>query len=96
MNNEFKSIAEIINSSKELTHIKNLLEDKQIEKDFFYLFPELKTLVKSVKSSGKTLMIKVEIPALRTELKFRETEIIKKINDFYKSERINRLKFSTK
>jgi hypothetical protein len=96
MNSDFKSIAEAINSSPELSHIKKLIDERSVEQDFFEIFPEFKQLVKSVKFSKDTLKISVENPALRNELKFHEAEVIKRINDFYKSEKVKRIQFSNK
>lgn len=96
MNNDFKSLEEVFNNSPELMHLKKLVEEHNVEGDFFTIFPELKTLVKSVKFSKHTLKMYVEIPSLRSELKFRETEIIQKINNFYKSDKVKRIQFSNK
>lgn len=96
MNNDFKSLEDVINSSPELVHIKKLIDDHSVEKDFFLIFPELKNLIKSVKFNKNSLKICVEIPSLRTELKFRESEIIEKINSFYKSDKVKRIQFSNK
>lgn len=96
MTNEFKSIADIINSTPELVHIKKIIEEKNIEQDFYKIFPELKLMVKSVKYSKNILKLSIENSALRTELKFRETEIIKKINDYYQNEKVKRIQFSNK
>ena len=40
------------------------------------------------------LKLKVENAVWRSELKFREREIVEKINNFYKEERIKGIKFS--
>lgn len=96
MTNEFKSIADIINSTPELVHIKKIIEEKNIEQDFYKIFPELKLMVKSVRYSKNILKLSIENSALRTELKFRETEIIKKINDYYQNEKVKRIQFSNK
>ncbi len=96
MNSDFKSLEDVFNSSPELVHIKKLIEDHTIEKDFFVIFPELKNLVKSVKFTKNNLKIYVEIPSLRNELKFQESEIIKKINSFYKNDKVKRIQFSNK
>ena len=96
MNSDFKSLEEVVNSSPELVHIKKLIEGHNVEKDFFQIFPELKPLIKSVKFSKNTLKMRVEIPSLRNELKFRESEIIEKINNFYKSQKVKRIQFSNK
>lgn len=96
MNSDFKSLEEALNSSPELIHIKKLVDEHNVEKDFFLIFPELKPLIKSVKFTKNVLKMSIEIPSLRNELKFRETEIIEKINNFYKSDKVRRIQFSNK
>jgi len=96
MSSDFRSIEEIVNSSTELIHIKKYVEEYNVAKDFFIIFPELKPLIKSVKFSKSTLKMSVEIPSLRNELKFRESEIIEKINNHYKTEKVKRIQFSNK
>lgn len=96
MNNDFKSLEEVLNSSPELLHIKKLVDEHNVERDFFVIFPELKTLIKSVKFTKNILKMSVEIPSLRNELKFRESEIIEKINNYYKSEKVKKIQFSNK
>jgi hypothetical protein len=41
------------------------------------------------------LKLKVENPAWRSELKFRETEIVEKINNHFKETRINNIRFTS-
>jgi hypothetical protein len=96
MNSDFKSLEEVLNSSPELLHIKRLVDEHNVEKDFFVIFPELKPLIKSVKFTKNILKMSVEIPSLRNELKFRESEIIEKINNFYKSDKVKKIQFSNK
>lgn len=96
MNSDFKSLEEILNSSPELLHIKKLVDEHNVEKDFFVIFPELKSLIKSVKFTKSSLKLSIEIPSLRNELKFRESEIIEKINNFYKTDKVKRIQFSNK
>lgn len=96
MPDSFKSIKEIIESSPELKNIKQLIDDGDIVKDYHKIFPEFKTVVKAVKCIKQTLTLKSDNPTVRNELKFREKEIIEKINSFYKQERVTRIKFSNK
>ncbi|MCX8106626.1 MAG: DUF721 domain-containing protein [Ignavibacterium album] len=96
MPDSFKSLKEIIESTPELKNIKQLIDDGDIIKDFDKIFPELKALVKAIRCSKQVLTLKSDNPAVRNELKFREKEIIEKINSFYKQERITRIKFSNK
>lgn len=96
MPDSFKSIKEILETTPELKNIKLLLEDNDVVKDFQKIFPELKSIVKAVKCDKKMLTLKSDNPSMRNELKFREKEIIDKINSFYNQERITRIKFSNK
>jgi hypothetical protein len=96
MTSDFRSLDDVLNNSPELIHIKNLVEEHNLEIDFYIIFPELKKLVKSVKFSKNTLKLGVENPTLRTELKFRELEILNKMNSFYKNDRFKRIQFSNK
>lgn len=96
MPDSFKSIKEILETTPELKNIKLLLDDNDVVKDFQKLFPELKLIVKAVKCEKKILTLKSDNPSMRNELKFREKEIVDKINSFYNQERITRIKFSNK
>lgn len=96
MPDSFKSLREIIESTPELKNIKQILDDGDIVKDFNKIFPEFKSLVKATKCSKQILTLKSDNPTVRNELKFREKEIIEKINSFYKQERVIRIKFSNK
>lgn len=96
MSDSFKSLKEIIESTPQLKNIKQLIDDGDIVKDFNKIFPELKTVVKAVKCVKQVLTLKSDNPTVRNELKFREKEIIEKINSFYKQERVTRIKFSNK
>lgn len=96
MPDSFKSLKEIIESTPELKNIKQLVEDGDVVNDFNKIFPELRSLVKAVRCTKQILTLKSDNPTVRNELKFREKEIIEKINSFYKQERVIRIKFSNK
>jgi hypothetical protein len=92
----FKSIKEIFNTDPSLSKIKEVINSGDVLIDFEKIFPELKQVVKAISAEKKTLTLKVENAAWRSELKFKENEIIQKINSFYREERINKIKFSAK
>lgn len=96
MPDSFKSIKEILETTPELKNIKMLLDDGDVVKDFHKIFPELKSIVKATNCLKQVLTLKSDNPAVRNELKFREKEIIDKINSFYNQKRIIRIKFSNK
>ena len=96
MYDDFKSIKEVFNNHPELKKIKTIVEENDVVNDFEAIFPDLKKVVKPQKVERGILTLKVENAAWRSELKFKETEIINKINSFYKEERVNKIKFSAK
>jgi len=96
MYDDFKSLKEIFNNHPALKKIKQTINENDVINDFELIFPELKKVVKPVKVEYSTITLKVENAAWRTELKFKETEIIDKINSFYKEKRIIKIKFSAK
>lgn len=50
-------------------------------------------VVVPISCEKKILKLKVENPAWRNELKFMETEITEKINNHFKEQRINQVRF---
>ncbi|HMN49957.1 MAG TPA: DUF721 domain-containing protein [Ignavibacteriaceae bacterium] len=96
MPDDFKSIKEIFNNNPELKKIKETINQNDVINDFELIFPDFKKIVKPVRVENGTLTLKVENASWRTELKFKETEIIEKINSFYKEKRIIKIKFSAK
>jgi hypothetical protein len=96
MYDNFKSIKEVFNTDPDLRIIKLTVEENDVINDFEKIFPDLKKIVKAQKLEHGTITLRVENAAWRTELKFKETEIINKINSFYKENRIRKIKFSSK
>jgi len=90
----FKSLKEVFNKEPELKKIRDVVKSSDIVNDFNKIFPDLEKIVTGVKTNKSTLIIKVENPAWRQELKHREESIIKKINSFYNEERIKQIRFS--
>lgn len=94
MPNGFKSIKDAFNTEPGLKNIRTTVKNYDITNDFNNIFPELAKIVSSVKTNKKTLIIGIENPAWRQELKIQEDSIIKKINSFYKEERIKQIRFT--
>lgn len=90
----FKSLKDVFDKEPELKTIREVVRDGEIENDFQKIFPELKKIVSSVKSGRRMLVIKIENPAWRQELKMQEEHIINKINSFYKEKRIKQIRFT--
>jgi hypothetical protein len=96
MPNGFKSIKDVFNTDPALKDLKNYVYENYVVSDFEKIFPEFFKVASAKTVYKKTLTLKVENAAWRNELKFKENEIIEKINSFYKEERIVKIKFSAK
>jgi hypothetical protein len=92
----FKSIKDVFNSDPALKKIRTVINENEIVNDFEKIFPEFDKVVKAKSVQHSTLTLKVENAAWRNELKFKEKEIIEKINSYYSQERINKIKFSAR
>jgi hypothetical protein len=95
MPDKFVSIKEALQNDPSLTNIKSIVKQSEVVEKFFSVFPEMQKLVKPVRVTKKILMLKVESPVLRNELKFNETLIVEKINKFFNEERISSVRFSS-
>jgi len=96
MPDDFKSIKDVFNNEPSFKKLRSIIGEGDVVNDFETIFPELKKVVKAIKADRGTLTLKSENAAWRQELKFKEKEMLEKINSFYKEERINRIKFSAK
>jgi len=89
----FVSIGEIINNEPGFEKIRNVIKQSDVAIDFPTIFPALDKIAKPVKVEKKVLYLKVENPAWRSELKFQDSIIVGRINNYYKEERIKWIKF---
>jgi hypothetical protein len=89
----FTSIGEIINTEPGFEKLRNVIKQSDVAIDFFKLFPSLEKIAEPVKVEKKVLYLKVENPAWRSELKFQDSLIVRRINEYYQEERIKWIKF---
>lgn len=92
----FKSIRDIFDSEPGLKNIRSTINENDVINDFTTIFPDFIKVTQAIKVQNKTLTLKVENAAWRSELKFKEKEIIDKINSYYGEERITKIKFSAR
>ena len=92
----FKSIKDVFNSDPALKKIRAVINENDVVNEFEKIFPEFNKVAKAKSAQYSTLTLKVENAAWRNELKFKEKEIIEKINSYYGQERINKIKFSAR
>lgn len=89
----FHKISEIFDKEPGLANIRRVLKQSDIVNDFEKIFPDLVKIAEAVKAEKKCIYLRVQNAAWRSELKFREGQIINKINNFYKEERIKYVRF---
>ena len=94
MDKGFLKLSDIINNEPGLKGFRNTMNDLEVLDKFAELFPDLKKIARVSKVERKILFLKVENSVWRSELKFRESVIIDKINSFFGEERIKQIKFS--
>jgi hypothetical protein len=89
----FHKISDVFNSEPGLAGIRKVIKQTDIVNGFEDIFPELVKIAEAVKVEKDCIYLRVPNAAWRSELKFREGQIIKKINNYYKEERIKYVRF---
>ena len=95
MPDRFKSLKDVFKSDPQLKEVRKIVKSADVVVDFYKIFPELKKIVLPQKVTKMYLKIKVDNAVWRSELRFKETEIVNKINKYYNEERIKGIKFSS-
>lgn len=93
MHSNFKSLKEIFEKEPQLKSLRNIINASSVVADFNIIFPEFNKMVFPVKVEKKRLFLNIENSVWRNELKIREKEITKKINNHFKTEIIKWIKF---
>ena len=93
MRSSFTSLKDAFNKEKSLSGIREIVKSCDVTLEFFKIFPGLEKVVAPQSCEKYVLKLKVENPAWRNELKFMESEMIEKVNDFFKEKRINQIRF---
>ncbi|MGD8305966.1 MAG: DciA family protein [Ignavibacteria bacterium] len=94
MTDGFKSLKEVYISDPNLKNVRKIVKSSDVIIDFLKIFPDWEQVVTPVKVDKMFLKLRVENSVLRSELKFKEKEIIDKINQFYNEERVKGIKFT--
>ncbi len=89
----FHKISEIFKNDPGLANIRRTLKQSDIVNDFEKIFPELIKIAEATKVERNCIYLRVQNSVWRSELKFREGQLITKINNFYKEERIKYIRF---
>ena len=93
MHNSFKSLKDVFKKERALSGIREIVNSSDVVVKFYEIFPNLEKIAIPQQCEKKVLRLKVENASWRSELKFMETEMIEKINSFFKEIRINQIRF---
>jgi hypothetical protein len=93
MHSSFKSLKEVFKKERALFGVREIVESADVIVYFYEIFPNLEKIAIPQQCEKKVLKLKVENPAWRNELKFMETEMIEKVNSFFKEKRIIQIRF---
>lgn len=93
MHSSFKSLKEVFKKERALFGVREIVESADVIVYFYEIFPNLEKIAIPQLCEKKVLKLKVENPAWRNELKFMETEMIEKVNSFFKEKRIIQIRF---
>jgi len=93
MHSSFKSLKEVFKIERSFSGMREIVESADVIVHFYEIFSNLEKIAIPLQCEKKVLKIKVENPSWRNELKFMETEMIEKVNSFFKEKRINQIRF---
>jgi hypothetical protein len=88
MAESFKSFGEIFTTEPGLAKIRKMMQQGDVVVEFEKIFPELMKVVVPVRFEKKTLLLKIENAALRSEFKYKESLIIEKINKYFNDDKL--------
>lgn len=93
MPDNFKSFAELFKADPGLAPVRKIIKQSDVVIEFFKVFPEMKKVVRPLKVVKKVLFINVENSILRSELKFKESLMVEKINKYFNEEVVQGIRF---
>ena len=93
MHSSFKSLNDVFKQERALSGVREVVYSADVIVHFYEIFPNLEKIAIPQQCEKKVLKLKVENPSWRNELKFMETEMIEKVNSFFKEKRIIQIRF---
>ncbi len=93
MPNGFVSLSDAFKREPAFEGLRKIINESDVVAEFKKIFPDLEKIAKAVKVEKKVLYLQVENPAWRSELKFKESILVEKVNKYFKDERISKVKF---
>jgi len=95
MPDSFKSLGDVFRREPAFKNLREVVKSSDVVNDFYKIFPDLEKIASAQKVVKMVLKLRVENSNWRSEMKFREKEIIEKINKFYSEERVKKIRFSS-
>ena len=95
MPDNFKSLGDVFRKEPAFKNLREVVKSSDVINDFYKIFPDYERVASPIKVDKKVLKLRVENSTWRSEMKFREKEIIERINIFYNEERIKQIRFSS-
>lgn len=89
---KFVQISEILDNQLLFKNIKEAQDSRNIVSDFAEVFPELKGKVVARNIINKTLTLKTFSSVWKSEMRFKTSEVIEKLNTFYSKNIIEKIK----
>lgn len=93
MRSNFRSLKDVFMKERSLANVREIVESSDVIVQFFEIFPNLEKIAVPLSCEKKILKLKIENPAWRNELKFKENEIVEIINKHFKEQRIIQIRF---
>jgi len=95
MPDSFKSLGDVFRKEPAFKYLREVVKSSDVVNDFYKIFPDFEKIALPLKVDKKVLKLRVENSTWRSEMKFRESEIVERINKFYNEERIKQIRFSS-
>ncbi len=95
MPDNFKSLGDVFRKEPAFKNLREVVKSSDVINDFYKIFPDYERVASPIKVDKKVLKLRVENSTWRSEMKFREKEIVEKINKYYNEERIKQIRFSS-
>ena len=93
MPNDFKSLPDIIGKEKAFEKVRVAAKEYDVLEKFLEIFPDLKKVAEAVKIEHGVLFLRVENSVWRSELKFRQSSLIEKINKKFNDQIVKSVRF---
>jgi hypothetical protein len=93
MPDDFKSLTDILGKEKAFEKVRKAAKEYDVLEKFGDIFPDLKKVAEAVKIENGVLFLHVENSVWRSELKFRQSSLIEKINKKFNEKIIKTVRF---